>query len=62
MCPTPSGRTKKPHIGNEIAERKQMSAIDAYSLMSLTMNSRLGDIADAKKTVHCPVPKNLWAS
>ena len=44
----------------QIAERKKMSTIDAYSLMSLTMDSRLGDIADSKKTVHCLVPKNLW--
>jgi acetamidase/formamidase len=45
----------------QIAERKKMSTIDAYSLMSLTMDSRLGDIADSKKSVHCLVPKNLWA-
>jgi acetamidase/formamidase len=45
----------------QIAERKKMSAIDAYALMSLTMDSRLGDIADSKKTVHCLVPKSLWA-
>jgi acetamidase/formamidase len=44
----------------QIAQRKNMSAIDAYSLMSLTMDSRLGDIAEAKKSVHCVVPKNLW--
>ena len=44
----------------QIAERKNMSTIDAYSLMSLTMDSRLGDIAESKKTVHCLVPKNLW--
>ena len=46
----------------QIAERKNMSAIDAYSLMSLTMDSRLGDIADSKKSVHCLVPKNLWTA
>jgi acetamidase/formamidase len=39
-----------------------MSAIDAYSLMSLTMGSRLGDIAESRKSVHCLVPKNLWNS
>jgi len=44
----------------QIAQRKNMSAIDAYSLMSLTMDSRLGDIAESKKSVHCLVPKNLW--
>jgi acetamidase/formamidase len=34
--------------------------MDAYSLMSLTMDSRLGDISESRKTVHCLVPKNLW--
>lgn len=46
----------------QIAERKKMSVLDAYSLMSLTMDSRLGDIADTKKSVHCLVPKNLWTA
>jgi acetamidase/formamidase len=46
----------------QIAARKKMSALDAYSLMSLTMDSRLGDIAESKKSVHCLVPKNLWTS
>jgi acetamidase/formamidase len=44
----------------QIAERKKMSLMDAYSLMSLTMDSRLGDISESRKTVHCLVPKNLW--
>ena len=46
----------------QIAERKNMSILDAYSLMSLTMDSRLGDIAETQKTVHCLVPKNLWTT
>lgn len=45
----------------QIAERKNMTLMAAYSLMSLTMDSRLGDISDSRKTVHCLVPKNLWA-
>ena len=44
----------------QIAARKGLSKIDAYSLTSLTMDSRLGDIAEGKKTVHCLVPKGLW--
>lgn len=44
----------------QIAERKKMSLMDAYSLMSLTMDSRLGDIAETRKSVHCLVPKNIW--
>jgi len=44
----------------QIAKRKNLSILDAYSLMSLTMDSRLGDISESRKTVHCMVPKNLW--
>jgi len=46
----------------QIAERKNMSVIDAYSLMSLGMDSRLGDIGEFNKTVHCLVPKSLWTA
>jgi len=46
----------------QIAERRKMSLMEAYSLMSLTMDSRLGDIAETRKTVHCMVPKNLWTT
>jgi acetamidase/formamidase len=44
----------------QIAERKGLSPIDAYSLASLTMDSVIGDISEGKKTVYCLVPKNLW--
>ena len=46
----------------QLAERKGLSSIDAYSLASLTMDSVIGDISAAKKTVHCLVSKNLWAA
>jgi acetamidase/formamidase len=44
----------------QIAGRKGLSRMDACSLTSLTMDSRIGDMADSKKTVRCLVPKNLW--
>jgi len=44
----------------QIAHRRQLSILDAYSLMSLSMDSRLGDLAESRKTVHCLVPKKLW--
>jgi len=44
----------------QIAERKSLSKFDGYSLTSLMINSRIGDIADSKKTVHYLVPKNVW--
>jgi acetamidase/formamidase len=43
----------------QISERKGLSRLDAYSLTSLTMDSRIGEIADSKKKVHCLVPRNL---
>ncbi|HVY05732.1 MAG TPA: acetamidase/formamidase family protein [Burkholderiales bacterium] len=45
----------------QISQRKSLSAMDAYSLTSLTMDTRLGDIAETRKSVHCLVPKSLWA-
>ncbi|HEX7952801.1 MAG TPA: acetamidase/formamidase family protein [Burkholderiales bacterium] len=47
---------------DQIARRKHLSALDAYSLMSVTMDTRLGALADSKKSVHCLVPKNLWTT
>jgi acetamidase/formamidase len=44
----------------QISARKGLSVMDAYALASLTMDSRLGDIAESRKTVHCLVPKSLW--
>jgi acetamidase/formamidase len=45
----------------ELLERKKaMSRIDAYSLASLTMDCRLGDITAQPRQVHCLVPKSLW--
>ena len=46
----------------QLVERKGLSSIDAYSLASLTMDSIIGDISAAKKTVHCLVSKNLWTA
>jgi len=43
----------------QIAERKSLSTIDAYSLTSLTMDTRLGDIADTKKCRLCPNAINI---
>ena len=46
----------------QLVARKGLSRLDAYALTSLTMDSRLGAIADSRKSVHCLVPKNLWVS
>lgn len=43
-----------------LQEKKSMTALDAYSLASLTMDCRLGDPLARPLRVHCLVPKNLW--
>jgi len=43
-----------------LQEKKGLSRLDAYSLASLAMDCRLGDMSDAKKSVHCLMPKSLW--
>ena len=40
--------------------KKGLSRLDAYGLASLAMDCRLGDMSDAKKSVHCLLPKSLW--
>jgi acetamidase/formamidase len=43
-----------------LQKKKSMTALDAYSLASLTMDCRLGDPSAALQRVHCLVPKSLW--
>jgi len=43
-----------------LEEKKGLSRLDAYGLASLAMDCRLGDTSDAKKSVHCLMPKSLW--
>ena len=44
-----------------LQEKKGLSRLDAYGLASMTMDCRLGPMADASKSVHCLVPKSLWS-
>jgi acetamidase/formamidase len=43
-----------------LQKERSLSRLDAYSLASLTMDCRVGDIEAAEKSVHCLVPKSLW--
>ena len=43
-----------------LQKAKGLSRLDAYSLASLAMDCRVGEIAAADKSVHCVVPKSLW--
>jgi acetamidase/formamidase len=45
-----------------LQEKKGMSRLDAYGLASAAMDCRLGEMADSGKSVHCLVPKSLWAA
>jgi acetamidase/formamidase len=47
---------------NLLQEKKKLSRLDAYSLASMTMDCRLGAMADNEKSVHCVVPKSLWVA
>lgn len=47
---------------NLLQEKKSLSRLDAYALVSMAMDCRLGDMADDKKSVHCLVPKGLWVA
>jgi len=37
-----------------------LSRLDAYSLASITMDCRVGEMIAPEKSVHCLVPKSLW--
>lgn len=43
-----------------VHERKQLSLLDAYSLASLTMDARIGDVTARAKHIHCLLPRSLW--
>ena len=46
----------------ELLQRERsLSRLDAYSLASMTMDCRVGEMEAAEKGVHCLVPKSLWA-
>ena len=43
-----------------LEQKKGLTRLDAYSLASLTMDCRLGDLTADTRWVHCLVPKSLW--
>ncbi len=45
-----------------LEEKKGLSRLDAYSLASMTMDCRLGEMSAGEKSVHCLVPKSLWVA
>lgn len=47
---------------NRISSMKQMTRLDTYSLLSLTMDCRVAPYTSGPKTVHCMLDKGLWVS
>ena len=43
-----------------LQKQKSLSRLDAYSLASMTMDCRVGEMDAPEKSVHCLVPKKLW--
>ncbi len=45
-----------------LQKQKGLSRLDAYSIASIMMDCRLGEIMAAEKSVHCLVSKSIWTS
>ncbi|OKO77763.1 amidase [Bradyrhizobium sp. NAS80.1] len=43
-----------------LQKERTLSRLDAYSLASMTMDCRVGEMEAGEKGVHCLVPKSLW--
>jgi acetamidase/formamidase len=43
-----------------LQKERSLTKLDAYSLASMTMDCRVGDMDASEKGVHCLVPKSLW--
>ncbi|MDX2242515.1 MAG: acetamidase/formamidase family protein [Leptolyngbyaceae cyanobacterium bins.302] len=43
-----------------LQEVKRLSALNAYSLCSLTMDTRIDRLEPGAKNIHCLLPKSLW--
>ncbi len=45
---------------NLLVEKKGLTRLDSYGLVSVAMDCRVGPPAGADKTVVCQTPKSLW--
>jgi acetamidase/formamidase len=43
-----------------LQKEKGLSRLDAYSLASIAMDCRVGEMVASDKGVHCVIPKSLW--
>lgn len=47
-------------IIERVQQAKRLSALNAYALASLAMDTRVGRSESGAKTIHCLLPKSLW--
>ena len=43
-----------------LQKSKGLPRLDAYSLASIAMDCRVGEMTAPEKSLHCVVPKTLW--
>jgi acetamidase/formamidase len=43
-----------------LEEKKSMTSLDAYGLVSLAMDCRIGTISNTEKNIHCLLSKSMW--
>ena len=45
-----------------LQKSKGLSRLDAYALVSMAMDCRVGDMSGPQKSIHCLLPKSLWVT
>ena len=45
-----------------LQQQKGLTHLDAYSLASIAMDCRVGEMEAVENSVHCLVPKSLWVN
>jgi acetamidase/formamidase len=43
-----------------LQDKKNLNPLDAYGLVSLAMDCRIGAVSSAEKSIHCLLPKSMW--
>lgn len=43
-----------------LESRTNMKPLDAYGLVSLAMDCRIGSLSSSDKSIHCLVGKSMW--
>jgi acetamidase/formamidase len=43
-----------------LENKTKMKPLDAYGLVSLAMDCRVGSVSNTEKSIHCLVPKSMW--